>query len=173
MKIRSADQNTSPKIQFNYLNEHQDQADWIKAIQLTEEILQQPALHPYRGKRIAPNINLDSEQELLDWVKANVESAYHPCGTCRMGLPDDPMAVVDNEGRVIGIKQLRVVDASIFPEITNGNLNAPTIMVAERLSDAILQKPYLKPDPTPYWQPKQWQTQQRTQAPSDMIKNKE
>lgn len=137
--ITSPDVREPPHIQFNYLQTQEDRDDWRRTLRLTRQILEQDALKPYRGREIQPGSNITSDAAIDDWVKANVESAYHPCSTCRMGAADDAKAVVDSECRVIGVDSLRVVDASIFPSIPNGNLNAPTMMVAERAAD-IIQK---------------------------------
>ncbi len=139
--IRSASVDDKPSILFNYLQDPQDARDWRNAIRLAREIMHQPALDPYRGKEIQPGQDISTDDAIDDWVRANVESAYHPSCTCRMGNPDDPLAVVDPECRVRGLNQLRLVDSSVFPSITNGNLNAPTIMLAERAADIILGKP--------------------------------
>jgi len=128
-----------PKIQFNYLQHEDDVADWRKVIKLTRNIMQQDALMPYRGEEIQPSLNVKSDDEIDAWVRQNVESAYHPSCTCKMGSKEDPMVVLDSSCRVIGVEGLRVVDSSIFPTITNGNLNAPTMMVAEKASEIILQ----------------------------------
>ena len=110
---------------------------------------------------VQPGDSLQTDDELNEFILRNVESAYHPCGTCKMGDTNDPMAVVDKFTKVIGVEKLRVVDSSIFPQITNGNLNGPTIMVGEKASDHILGK-----DPMPRvnetaWIHPQWETQQR------------
>lgn len=136
--ITSPDVSDHPRIQFNYLKAEQDRRDWRNTIRLTRRVLGQDALAPYRGEEIQPGQAITSDAAIDDWVKENAESAYHPTSTCRMGAGDDPMAVVDAQCRVIGTDGLRVVDSSIFPAITNGNLNAPTMMVAERAADIIL-----------------------------------
>jgi choline dehydrogenase len=131
------------------------------AVRLTREILAQPAFDQYRGREIQPGADATSDEAIDAFVRAKAESAYHPSGTCRMGRADDPMAVVDAETRVIGLGGLRVVDASIIPQITNGNLNAPTIMLAEKASDMILGKPALAPSNAPYYVAPNWETAQR------------
>ena len=136
--IKSADIKDHPIILFNYLKEDSDKQDWRNTIRITRHVLQQEALAPFRGEEIQPGLNVSSNFEIDEWVKQNVESAYHPTSTCRMGSKDDPLAVVDAKCRVIGLQNLRVVDSSIFPSIPNGNLNAPTMMVAERAADIIL-----------------------------------
>ena len=125
----------------------------------------QPAMDAYRGDEIQPGAKIESDQEIDQWVRRNVESAYHPCGTCRMGPADDPVSVVDTECRVIGLNGLRVVDASVFPTLPNGNINAPTIMVAEKAADIILGEPALPPLNPPIWIAENWAAKQRQQEP--------
>ena len=118
-------------------------------------------MDPYRGDEIQPGIDIQSDEQIDRWVKDNVESAYHPSCTCKMGALDDPMAVVDSHCRVRGIDNLRVVDSSIMPTITNGNLNAPTIMLPEKAADIILGKEPLAAATVEPWIDPQWQHQQR------------
>ena len=159
--IESNDPEAKPRIHFNYIGTEQDKQDWRDTIRLTREILQQSALDDYRGEEIQPGMNIQSDEEIDRWVKDNVESAYHPSCTCKMGADNDSMAVLDAECRVRGVENLRVVDSSIFPTITNGNLNAPTIMVAERAADMILGKSLLPAANAPVWIHPEYQTQQR------------
>ena len=159
--IESNDPEAKPRIHFNYIGTEQDKQDWRDTIRLTREILQQSALDEYRGEEIQPGMNIQSDEEIDRWVKDNVESAYHPSCTCKMGADNDSMAVLDAECRVRGVENLRVVDSSIFPTITNGNLNAPTIMVAERAADMILGKSLLPAANAPVWIHPEYQTQQR------------
>lgn len=163
--IESNDPHTKPSIEFNYISTEQDRQDWRDCIRLTREILAQPAMDRFRGKEIQPGIEIESDQAIDQWVKENVESAYHPSCTCKMGSSNDPMAVVDENCRVLGINNLRVVDSSVFPVIPNGNLNAPTIMVAERAADMILGQPLLTPDNVPVWIDPNWQYTQRSHQP--------
>ena len=136
--IQSADVRDHPEILFNYLKDERDMQDWRNTIRITRNVLQQSALALYRGAEIQPGTDITDDAAIDEWVRANVESAYHPTSTCRMGKADDPMAVVGPDCRVIGLEGLRVVDSSVFPSIPNGNLNAPTMMVAERAADIIL-----------------------------------
>lgn len=168
--ITSADPLVKPHIEFNYISTEQDRQDWRDCIRLTREILMQPAMDSYRGEEIQPGIAITSDQEIDEWVKANVESAYHPSCSCKMGADDDPMAVLDEQCRVRGIDCLRVVDSSVFPTIPNGNLNAPTMMVAERASDMILGKPMLAEQDVPVWIAPQWQNKQRMNSPRRAFK---
>ena len=159
--LRSSNPDDAPKILFNYMSTEQDWEDFRTCIRLTDEIFEQPAMQPFSGKRIAPSPNLQSDDELNDYIKGAVESAYHPCGTCKMGAATDPMAVVDPELRVIGVDNLRVIDSSIFPRITNGNLNGPSIMTGEKGSDFVLGKTPLAPTNQVPWENPAWQTSQR------------
>jgi choline dehydrogenase len=136
--LRSPEPEAPPRILFNYMSHPEDWDDFRHCIRLTREIFAQPAFAPYRGKEIQPGDAVQSDDELDGFIRDEVESAYHPCGTCRMGRGDDPMAVVDPLCRVIGVDRLRVADSSIFPRITNGNLNGPSIMVGEKASDHVL-----------------------------------
>ena len=161
VKIISSDPNAKPNILFNYIKTEQDKQDWRDCIRLTREILSQKALEVYSGGEIQPGNDVNSDAEIDAWVRANVESAYHASCTCKMGADNDPMAVVNNKGRVRGIKQLRVVDSSIFPTTPNGNLNGPTIMVAEKLADAILGNEPLPQNHANVWITPDWQNSQR------------
>ena len=154
----------APSILFNYLTAPEDIQDWRRVIAITREIMAQPAMDPYRGDEIQPGVAVAADDAVDAWVRANAESAYHPSGTCRMGDPDDPGAVVDPELRVIGVDGLRVVDSSVFPTITNGNLNAPTIMVGEKASDHILGRPPLAPANLPVWIAPDWRESQRADS---------
>jgi len=159
--IRSSDPFESPSIQFNYLQHEQDRQDWRDCIRLTREVLQQPSLAPFRGNEIQPGMDIESDDSIDSWVRANVESAYHPSCSVKLVADDDPMAVLDSECRVRGCKGLRVVDSSIFPVITNGNLNAPSMMVAERAADLIRNR-HLPADDAPVWQADNWENSQRS-----------
>ena len=165
VKIVSDNVRDKPSILFNYLQHKRDREDWRQCIRLTREILNQPSMDPFRGDEIQPGTDIESDEAIDAWVKENVESAYHPSCSCKMGASDDDMAVVDSNCQVRGITGLRVVDSSIMPTITNGNLNAPTIMLAEKASDMILGNPALeKPDVDPWIEP-QWQQRQRSTDP--------
>ena len=159
--LRSANPDDHPKIAFNYMSEPSDWEDFRKCIRLTREIFGQQAFDEYRGREIQPGDAAQSDAELDDFIRDHAESAYHPCGTCKMGAVDDPMAVVDPQARVIGVEGLRVADSSIFPRITNGNLNAPSIMVGEKVSDHILQRHPLPPENAEPWINPNWETSQR------------
>ncbi|MAA97872.1 MAG: choline dehydrogenase [Stappia sp.] len=159
--LTSPDPRAAPSILFNYMSHPDDWADFRKAIRLTREIFGQEAFAPYRGKEIQPGAAVQSDEDLDGFIKEHVESAYHPCGTCRMGDAGDPMAVVDPEGRVIGVEGLRVADSSIFPQITNGNLNGPSIMVGEKIADLVMGKDPLPASNQEPWIHPDWRTSQR------------
>lgn len=159
--LRSPDPRDKPVIRFNYMSHPDDWSDFRHCIRLTREIFSQAAFDPYRGREISPGSHVQSDAELDAFIAQNAESAYHPCGTCRMGRASDPMSVVDPECRVIGVEGLRVVDSSIFPRVTNGNLNAPSIMVGEKASDHILGRQPFSPSNQEPWINPRWQTSDR------------
>ncbi len=159
--LRSADPNDTPKIVFNYMAHEKDWEDFRQCIRLTREIFAQDAFKPYVKHEIQPGAAVQSDEELNAFISEHVESAYHPCGTCKMGRADDPMSVVDPEGNVIGVSHLRVVDSSIFPQITNGNLNGPSIMAGEKMSDHILGRDPLPRSNKEPWIHPNWETAQR------------
>ena len=152
VRIRSNDPHDPPSIVFNYLTTESDRQDMRDAVRLSRELVAQRPFDPYRGEEIGPGPGVDDRDAAIDaWVRQHAESAYHPSCTCAMGAAHDPQAVTDGEGRVHGIDGLRVVDASIMPRIVNGNLNAPTIMLAEKIADAIRGREPLPPSDAPYW----------------------
>ncbi|MEL6125176.1 MAG: choline dehydrogenase [Pseudomonadota bacterium] len=159
--LASNDPAMAPKILFNYMSDPQDWADFRRCIRLTREIFAQEAFAPFFKHEIQPGAEVTSDDALDDFIRAHVESAYHPCGTARMGRRDDPMAVVDPECRVIGVEGLRLADSSIFPRITNGNLNAPSIMSGEKAADHILGQSPLPPENAEPWMAADWETRQR------------
>jgi choline dehydrogenase len=159
--LASADPAADPKIAFNYMSTEQDWQDFRRALRLCQEIFDQPAMRPFVRHRIQPDDGIDDDAYLDAFIREHAESAYHPCGTCRMGAADDAQAVVDPECRVIGVEGLRVADSSIFPRIPNGNLNGPSIMVGEKASDHILGRdPLARANARP-WQHPDWQGAQR------------
>ena len=159
--LRSAKPEDSPKITFNYMSTEKDWIDFRRGIRLTREIFAQEAFRPFVKHEIQPGVALQTDAQIDGFIRAHAESAYHPCGTCKMGAVDDPLAVVDPQTNVIGVKGLRVVDSSIFPQITNGNLNGPSIMVGEKASDLILGKTPLARANSQPWLAPDWQTRQR------------
>ncbi|CAM4056280.1 choline dehydrogenase [Palleronia rufa] len=161
IRLSTPDPDASPEIRFNYMAHPEDWEEFRTCIRLTREIFAQPAFDDFRGREISPGADVQSDADLDAFIRAEVESAYHPCGTCRIGAADDPMAVVDPDCRVIGVDGLRVADSSIFPRITNGNLNAPSIMVGEKAADHILGKGTLPPSNAEPWIHPDWRTCQR------------
>lgn len=159
--LASPDPEVAPKIAFNYMSHDEDWRDWRRALRLTREVFTQPALAEHVKHEIQPGPAAQSDADLDAFVRNHAESAYHPCGTARMGRADDPGAVVDPECRVIGVAGLRVADSSIFPRITNGNTNAPSIMVGEKAADHILGRAPLAKDNRAPWLHPDWQTAQR------------
>ncbi|MBN7762576.1 choline dehydrogenase [Nitratireductor aquibiodomus] len=161
IRLRSGDAWDKPEIRFNYMSHPQDWSDFRHCIRLTREIFSQDAFTPYRGREIAPGDSVQSDDELDAFIRDHAESAYHPCGTCRMGAAGDAMSVVDGECRVIGVEGLRVADSSIFPRITNGNLNGPSIMVGEKAADHILGRTPLSPSNQEPWINPRWRETDR------------
>lgn len=158
--LKSANPKEEPRILFNYMSHEDDWRDFRICIELTREIFGQAAFAPYRGKEIQPGSHVTCEEDLNEFIRANVESAFHPCGTCKMGAKDDPMAVVDPDLKVIGVEGLRIADSSIFPRINNGNLNGPSILVGEKAADHILGKMLPRDEAKPWIHP-DWRTSQR------------
>jgi choline dehydrogenase len=159
--LASADATQDPNIAFNYMSHPDDWEEFRTCIRLTREIFGQEAFAPFRGEELIPGAQAQTDADLDETIREHTESAYHPCGTCKMGRADDPDAVVDPAGRVIGVDGLRVADSSIFPRITNGNLNAPSIMVGEKIADLVLGKQPLPPSNDTPWNHPDWQTKQR------------
>ena len=161
VRLASADPHDHPKILFNYLTHPDDMTEMRACARLTREIFAQAAFDPYRGREIQPGAAVVTDEQIDAFVREKVETAYHPSCSCKMGRRDDPMAVVDSDARVIGVEGLRVVDSSIMPSITTGNLNAPTFMLAEKLADHILGKPLLPAVTADYYVAPRWQQSQR------------
>jgi len=161
VRLASADPADKPRISFNYMSHPDDWAEMRACVRLTREIFAQPAFDAYRGRELQPGAAVQSDAQIDDFIRAKVESAYHPSCTCRIGQPDDPLAVVDPECRVIGVQGLRVIDSSIMPAVTTGNLNAPTIMLAEKGADHVLGRPLLPASNAPAYVAAEWQTAQR------------
>ncbi|MDR6952142.1 choline dehydrogenase [Ancylobacter sp. 3268] len=161
VRLRSADPADKPRLFFNYMSHPDDWTEMRACVRLTREIFAQKAFDPYRGREIQPGADVVDDEAIDAFIRDKVESAYHPSCTCRMGAVSDPMAVVDPQARVIGVEGLRVVDSSIMPSVTTGNLNAPTIMLAEKAADHILGRPALAPSNAPYYRAANWQHAQR------------
>jgi choline dehydrogenase len=159
VRLDSPDPAAAPRILFNYLSHEEDRIEMRACVRLTREIFAQEAFAPYRGEEILPGADVQSDAEIDAFVRQHTESAFHPCGTCRMG--SDAAAVIDPRMRVRDIDGLRVVDSSIMPSITSGNLNAPTIMLAEKAADIIRGRPPLAPSNAAAYIAPNWQTAQR------------
>jgi choline dehydrogenase len=150
VKIRSLDPTVHPALRFNYLSTDQDRREWVEAVRAARHFLNQPAMAPFNGGEVSPGPGVETDEEILDWVGHDGETALHPSCTARMGT--DANAVVDpGSMRVHGLEGLRVVDASVFPYVTNANIYAPVIMVAERAADLISGNAQLVPDPRPFY----------------------
>jgi choline dehydrogenase len=161
VRLRSADPREPPSILFNYMATEGDRAEMRAAVRLTREVFSQAAFDPYRGPELAPGPGVQSDAEIDAFIRAHAESAYHPSCSCKMGPDNDPMAVVDADCRVYGVEALRVVDAGVMPSIPSCNLNAPTIMLAEKAADLIRGHPPLPPLDAPVWIAPDWETRQR------------
>jgi choline dehydrogenase len=161
VRLRSPDPLEKPRVFFNYMSQPEDWIEMRACVRLTREVFAQPAFDRYRGREIQPGEAVQSDAEIDAFIRAKAESAFHPCGTCRMGRASDPLAVVDAQSRVLGTQALRVVDSSIMPSITTGNLNAPTIMLAEKAADHIRGRTLLPPSTAPYYVAPAWETTQR------------
>ena len=159
--LRSANPRDTPRIQFNYMSHPDDWAEMRACVRLTREIFQQPAFAPWRGREIKPGADCTSDEAIDAFITEHVESALHPSCTCKIGAPSDPLAVVDPELRVIGVDALRVIDSSVMPSITTGNLNAPTIMIGEKGADLVLGKPPLPRSNAPFYVAPDWEVAQR------------
>lgn len=159
--LRSARPEDAPVIRFNYMSDPSDWEDFRACIRLTREIFGQDAMKPFVKSEIQPGQGVETDAQLDDFLREHVESAYHPCGTARMGRADDPMAVVDPQARVIGVEGLRLADSSVFPQVTNGNLNGPSIMVGEKAADHILGRDPLPASNLQPWINPDWRVAQR------------
>lgn len=150
IKIKSKNPLEKPALKFNYLSTDQDRSEWIEAVRLARNILTQKAMEPFNGGEVSPGPRVDSDEEILEWVRKDAETALHPSCTAKMGT--DKMSVVDPQTmKVHGVEGLRVVDASVFPYVTNGNIYSPVMMVAEKAADLILGKTPLAPEPLPFY----------------------
>jgi choline dehydrogenase len=150
VKIRSTDPRVHPALRFNYLSTGQDRREWVEAIRVARDILNQPAMDAFNAGELSPGPSVSTGQEILDWVARDAETALHPSCTARMGVGED--AVVDPlTMRVHGLEGLRVVDASVMPYVTNGNIYAPVMMVAEKSADLILGHTPLPPEPIGFY----------------------
>ena len=146
--IKSLDSRVPPIIQPNYFAEQKDREVMIEGVKMSRDIISQKAFDEYRGKEITPGIEVQTDEQIENFIREKAETIYHPVGTCKMG--SDEYAVVDDKLRVRGVENLRVVDASIMPNLVGGNTNAPTIMIAEKISDHILGNDFLPPQHISY-----------------------
>lgn len=152
LKIKSKDPFEKPKVVFNYLSTKEDEQEWIEAIRIARKILAQPALKPFNDGEISPGPSVQTDEEILDWVKKDAETALHPSCSAKMGPASDPMAVVDPlTMKVHGMENLRVVDASAMPRTTNGNIHSPVLMLAEKAADIIRGRKPLEPEEIDYY----------------------
>lgn len=147
--LRSAKPGDAPSIVFNHLQSRQDMQDLVDGVRLARDLIRQPAWDKYRGQELSPGADAQSDADLEKFVRANLGTSYHPSGTCRMGADEE--AVVDSEGRVKAVRRMRVVDASIMPHIVTANLSAAIMMMAEKISDRILNRPALPPSNVSYF----------------------
>jgi choline dehydrogenase len=150
VKIKSADPAVHPALRFNYLSTDTDRREWVEAIQVARHILNQPAFEPYNDGELSPGTDVATDQQILDWVARDAETALHPSCTCAMGTGAE--SVTDPASmRVHGLAGLRVVDASAMPYITNGNIYAPIMMMAEKAADLILGNTPLPAEPLEFY----------------------
>ena len=163
VRALSADVRQHPQILFNYLQTEEDRQGFRQCVHLTREIMNQPAMDAYRGEAIQPTSEVLTDQQIDAFVRNSVDSAYHPAGTCKMGT--DQMAVVDADLRVRGVANLRVIDSSVFPSLPNGNLNAPTMMLAERGADLIKGHSLKLSRSAPTYTDRDWKQRQRQGEP--------
>jgi choline dehydrogenase len=161
VRLRSRDPLDKPHILFNYMSDPDDWIEMRACVRLTREIFAQPAFDRYRGRELQPGEAVQSDAQIDAFIRDKVESAFHPSCTCKMGAEEDVTAVVDAETRVRGLERLRVVDSSIMPTVTTGNLNAPTIMLAEKAADHILGRGLLPAEDAPFYRAPNWSTTQR------------
>jgi choline dehydrogenase len=161
VRLASQDPFEKPKILFNYLSTADDWTEMRACVRLTREIFAQAAFDRYRGRELQPGFSVQTDEQIDAFIRSKTESAYHPSCSCKMGAPGDRMAVVDPQARVLGLEGLRVVDSSIMPSITTGNLNAPTIMLAEKAADHILGRGMLPAEDAPFYRSGNWRSAQR------------
>ncbi|XP_009089294.1 choline dehydrogenase, mitochondrial isoform X1 [Serinus canaria] len=159
LKLKSSDPNDHPIIEPNYLSTERDIWEFRQCVKLTREIFAQKAFEKFRGPEIQPGNHVQSDKEIDAFIRQKADTAYHPSCTCKMGQPSDSTAVVDPQTKVLGVENLRVVDASIMPSVVTGNLNAPTIMIAEKAADIIKGLPSLQEKNVPVYKPKTLETQ--------------
>jgi choline dehydrogenase len=151
VKITSTDPTVKPALRFNYMSTDQDRREWVEAIRSARRILEQPGMARYNGGEISPGPTVQTDEEILDWVRKDGETALHPSCTARMGAEDDSCVVDPLTMKVWGVEGVRVCDASAMRFVTNGNIYAPVMMMAEKAADLILGNTPLPPDATPFY----------------------
>ncbi|MEI6496632.1 MAG: choline dehydrogenase [Actinomycetota bacterium] len=151
VKVTSTDPTAKPALRFNYLSTPEDRREWVEAIRTARHILAQDAMAPYNGGEISPGPQVATDEQILDWVRKDGETALHPSCTCRMGAADDDSVIDPLSMKVHGIEGVRVVDASAMRYVTNGNIYAPVMMMAEKAADLILQNTPLAPEDVPFY----------------------
>lgn len=161
VRLASANPFAAPRVRFNYMSHEDDWPEMRACVRLTREIFAQPAFKPFYAREISPGARITSDADIDAFVREKMQSSYHPSCSCRMGSEHDPLAVVDPQARVIGVDALRVIDASIMSSITNGNLNAPTIMIAEKCADFLRGRKPLPPDDVSWYEAENWRSSQR------------
>ena len=150
VRIDSTDPRRHPAVRFNYLSTENDRREWAEAVRIARDVLNQPAFDEFNGGEVSPGPDVETDEQIIDWVARDAETALHPSCTARMGV--DELAVVHPDTlRVHGAEGLRVVDASVMPNVSNGNIYAPTMMIAERAADLILGNTPLPPDHAPVY----------------------
>jgi choline dehydrogenase len=160
VKIGSTDPRKHAELRFNYLSTEQDRREWVEAIRVARKLLNQPSMEAYNGGEVSPGPEVETDEQILEWVAKEGETALHPSCTCKMGAATDEMAVVDPDSmKVHGVEGLRVVDASVMPYVTNGNIYAPVMMIAEKAADLILGKEPLPPSEAEYYRLRDAQSQ--------------
>ena len=161
LRLRSASFRDHPRLLFNYLATREDVDAMVMAVKLMREICAQPALAPYSGEELSPGPAVSSDTQIEAWLRDNFGTSYHPVSTCAMGPDSNPLAVVDAQLRVHGMEGLRVVDASIMPDLVSGNTNAPSIMIGEKGADLILGNTAPARDDAEVWIHPRWESEQR------------
>lgn len=162
VRLSSPDPRESPRIRLNMLQHPDDVQELVSGVNLSRELLRQPSLASFAGSELSPGSDVQTGQQIEDWLRNTCHSSYHPCGTCKMG--EDELSVVDPECRVYGVHGLRVADASVMPVIPSANLNCPTMMIGEKAADMIAGKPPLPPSNLPYFEDQDWESAQRRNA---------
>ena len=151
VKITSADPTKHPALRFNYISTAEDRREWVEGVRIARNILSQPAMAPFNGGEVSPGPTVQTDEQILDWVRKDAETALHPSCTCRMGAADDDSVVDPLTMQVHGLKGVRVVDASVMRYVTNGNIYAPVMMIAEKAADLILGNTPLPPEHVPFF----------------------